>query len=158
MIKKTVLLMFLICAIPHSFAQLKSVQFEQIDNLQIREKRNVIVFIHTDWCQYCKAMLAKTFKNQAVENLINKNFYFIDFNAEEQRNIAFNNTDFVFKPNGNNSGVHELAIALGTINKQISYPVLCVLNEKNEIIYQHNSFLNAKDLLQILNQVMLLKN
>jgi hypothetical protein len=42
---------------------------------------------------------------------------------------------------------------LGTINNQISYPVLCVLNYKNEIVFQHNSFLNAKDLLLILEKI-----
>ena len=143
---------------PNSFAQIKSVQFEQIDSLQINEKRNIIVFIHVDWCKYCKVMLAKTFKNENVIKHINNRFYFVDFNAEEQRNILFNNTVFSFKPNGNNAGIHELAAELGTINKQISYPVLCVLNEKNEIIFQYNSFLTAKELQGILKKIDLLKN
>jgi hypothetical protein len=34
-----------------SFSQIKSYPFEQIDSLQKIEKRNVIVFIHTDWCK-----------------------------------------------------------------------------------------------------------
>ena len=139
-------------AIPQGFAQLNFIDFEQIDSLQQAEKRNVIVFIHTDWCKYCKVMHDKTFKNATVVKLVNDKFYFVDFNAEEKREIVFNENTFVFKPNGSNSGIHELAMELGTIDKQISYPVLCVLNEKNEIIFQHNSFLNAKDLIKILEE------
>jgi hypothetical protein len=49
------------------------------------------------------------------------------------------------QPMGNNVGVHELALQLGTINNQIVYPVLCVLNEKNEIILQYNNYLSPTD-------------
>jgi thioredoxin-related protein len=140
-------------AIPQDFAQLNLVQFEQIDSLQKVEKRNVIVFIHTDWCKYCKAMQSKTFKDETVIKEINENFYFVDFDAEEKRKIVFNHATFRFKLNGNNSGIHELAIELGTINSQISYPIVCVLNYKNEIVFQNNSFLNAKDLIKILDKI-----
>ena len=136
-----------------SHAQLKIYQFEQIDSLQRVEKRNILVFIHTDWCKYCKAMRDKTFKNEEVVKLINEKFYFVDFNAEEQRKIIFNGATFNFKPSGNNAGVHELAIELGTINKQINYPTMCVLNEKNEIIFQHSSFLKTKELSKILGKL-----
>ncbi len=132
------------------FAQLNSIQFEQIDSLQKVEKRNIIVFIHTDWCKYCQVMKSKTFKNDEVIKTINEKFYFVDFNGEEKRKIFFNNATFNFKPNGGNSGVHELAIQLGTINNQINYPILCILNYKNEIIFQSNSFLNSRDLIKIL--------
>ncbi len=147
--KKIIYLFFIFFAIPDGFAQLNSVQFEQIDSLQILEKRNLVVFIHADWCKYCQVMKSKTFKNNDVSNLINSKFYFIDFDAEEKRKIVFNNQDFVFKPNGINSGIHELAIELGTINNQISYPILCVLNHKNEIIFQQSGFINSKDLIAI---------
>lgn len=135
------------------FAQLNLAQFEQIDSLQKNEKRKVIVFIHTDWCKYCKAMQNKTFKNEKLVKAINDKFYFVDFNAEEKRKITFNNVTFHFKPNGANTGVHELAMQLGTIDSQMSYPTLCILNEKSEIIFQYGSFLNAKDLINILDKL-----
>ena len=137
-------------AIPLGFAQLNMVQFEQIDSLQTIEKRSIVVFIHTDWCKYCQVMKANTFKNQEVVQLLNSKFYFVDFDAEQKRKIKFNSTHFAFKPNGTSAGIHELAMALGTINGQLSYPTLCVLNAKNEIVFQHNSFLTAKDLSAVL--------
>ena len=140
-------------ALPHGYAQLNLVSFEQIDSLQKVEARNIIVFIHTNWCQYCQVMKNKTFKNNEIINTINDKFYFIEFNAEEKRIITYNNQTFQFKPNGYNLGVHELAIELGTINGQLSYPTLCILNHKGEIIFHYNSFLNVKDLKLLFDKI-----
>jgi thioredoxin-related protein len=142
--------LLLCCVIPAAFAQLHSFSFEQIDSLQTIEKRKTIVFIQTDWCQFCHAMKNTTFKNEAIITELNTGFYFVDFNAEEKRTVVFNKTTFQFKPTGNNSGTHELAIVLGTINKQLNFPVLCVLNSENEIVFQHSGYLKPKELKLIL--------
>ncbi|MFV8268957.1 thioredoxin family protein [Flavobacterium sp. GT2N3] len=150
---KLAILLLLSCAIPAGFAQLHSVSFEQIDSLQTIEKRNTIVFIQTDWCQFCHAMKNTTFKNEAIVKELNSAFYFVNFNAEEKRTVVFNKTTFQFKPTGNNFGIHELAIALGTLNKQLNFPVLCVLNSENEVIFQHSGYLKPKELKLILEKL-----
>lgn len=43
-----------------------------------------------------------------------------------------------------------MAEQLGSINGQLSYPTLSVLNTDREIVYQHGGFLSAKQLLSIL--------
>ncbi|MFV8364056.1 thioredoxin family protein [Flavobacterium sp. ZT3P35] len=148
--KNFYLLLLLCCVIPDGFAQLQSILFEEIDSLQRIEKRKTIVFIQTDWCQFCHVMKNTTFKNEEIIEELNNAFYFIDFNAEEKRTVVFNKTTFQFKPTGNTSGTHELAIALGTINKQLHFPVLCVLNSENEIIFQHSGYLKPKEFKLIL--------
>ncbi|MEP7093823.1 MAG: thioredoxin family protein, partial [Flavobacterium sp.] len=135
------------------FCQLKSRTFEAIDSLQQIQKRKIIVFIHADWCQFCQRMKSTTFKNQEIIDKLNSNFYFIDLNAEEKRNIVFNNHVFKYQPSGNNVGINELAVQLGTINKQIVYPVLCVLNDKNEIILQYSNYLNPTDFKVLLEKL-----
>lgn len=40
--------------------------------------------------------------------------------------------------------------SLGTINKQIDYPVLTILNPKNKILFQYSGFLTATELDKIL--------
>lgn len=149
--KKNLYLLLLLCfAIPNGFAQLHTVSFEEIDSLQHLEKRKTIVFIQTDWCQFCHAMQNTTFKNEAIIKELNSAFYFVPFNAEEKRTVVFNKTTFRFQPTGNNTGTHELATALGTINKQLNFPVLCVLNNQNEIIFQHSGYLNPTEFKLIL--------
>lgn len=140
-------------AIPSGFAQLKSYSFEQIDSLQRNQNRKIIVFIHTDWCKYCQAMKNSTFKNEEVVKNLNNNFYFLTLNAEEKRAINFNSRKFVFKTNGNATGIHELAYELANTNTQITYPTICVLNAKNEIIFQQSNYLPAKEFLMILEKL-----
>lgn len=151
--KKLALLIFIFSITSTGFCQLKSRTFGEIDSLQQIQKRKIIVFIHTDWCQFCQRMKATTFKNQEIIEKLNTDFYFIDFNAEEKRNITFNNHTFKYQPSGNNVGVHELALELGKIKNQIAYPILCVLNDKNEIIFQYNIYMALKDFKALLENL-----
>ena len=151
--KKLFILIFFLGITSAGFCQLQNRSFKAIDSLQQIQKRKIIVFIHTDWCQFCQRMKSTTFKNWEIIDKLNSNFYFIDFNAEEKRDIIFNNHVFKYQPTGNNVGVHELALQLGTMNNQIVYPVLCVLNEKNEIILQYNNYLNPKDFKLLLEKL-----
>jgi thioredoxin-related protein len=139
--------------IPSGFAQLKSYSFEQIDSLQRNQNRKIIVFVHTDWCKYCQAMKNSTFKNKEVIKNLNENFYFITLNAEEKSTITFNSRKFVFKTNGNTTGIHELAYELASLNNQTTYPTICVLTAQNEIVFQESNYLPAKEFLMILKKL-----
>jgi len=135
------------------FAQLKHFSFEQLDSLQKIEKRPVVVFLHTSWCKYCGTMKNTTFKNNEVIKGLNQKFYFVSLDIEEKSDITFRGYTFKFKPTGTNTGVHELAEQLGTINGQLAYPSICFLNADNEIIYQHNEFISASQLQVILTKI-----
>lgn len=151
--KKLTILIFFLGITSTGFSQLQNSTFETIDSLQQIQKRKVIVFIHTDWCQFCQRMKSTTFKNQEIIQKLNSDFYFVDFNAEEKSDIKFNNYIFKYQPTGNKVGVHQLALQLGTINSQIVYPVLCVLNDKNEILFQYNNYLSPKDFKPLLEKL-----
>jgi thioredoxin-related protein len=135
------------------FSQLKTYSFDQIDSLQKVEKRNVIVFIYTDWCKYCQTMKNTTFKDKEITKLLNEDFLFANLNAEEKQDILFNGHTFKYKPTGTNTGIHELAEQLATIDKQVAYPTLCFLNSNYEIIFQYNQFINATDLSNLLTRL-----
>ncbi len=136
-----------------SFAQAKTYQFEQIDSLQKVEKRNIVVFIHTDWCKYCQAMKQTTFKQSDIVKMLNERYYFIHLNAEERRDIVFSNQTFKYKPTGSSTGTNDLAVQLGTIDATLSYPVLSILNSANEIIFQHPNYVKYNDLIGILDKL-----
>jgi thioredoxin-related protein len=136
-----------------SFAQIKIVQFHQLDSLQKTEKRPVVVFLHTSWCKYCGTMKNTTFKNNEVINRLDQKFYFISLDIEEKKDIPFRGYTFKYKPTGTNTGMHELAEQLGTINGNISYPSICFLNTDYEIIYQKEGYMSAKQLVGMLDVV-----
>jgi thioredoxin-related protein len=137
----------------YSKAQLQRVTFEELDSLQLLEPRSVAVFVHTDWCKFCQAMLSVSFENAEVQNILNQSFYFIELNGECKDDIRFQNHVFSFKPSGNGAGVHELAEQLAFIIDHISYPTFCVLNSEYEIAFQFAQFMSANSLIEVLNRL-----
>ena len=154
---KTVLVFsFLLGYMCLSFGQSSSLTknaFEDIDSLMAIEERPVVVFIHTDWCKFCKSMKKYTLTDKNLIKTLNSKFYYIDFNAETKEPIIYGGQTFEFIPMGHNVGTHQLAKNLATINGRILYPTLCILNSKNEIIYQYAGWLQVDEMEEILEKV-----
>ena len=131
---------------------LQHYQFSEVDSLMAKEKRSIAVFLHANWCKFCKNMEQTTFKNDAIVQLLNEQYYFISFDGEQKEKVRFNQRNFAFQPRGRNSGTHELATALGSINGELTYPSFVLLNPQYEITFQHNTFLNARKMKVILEQ------
>lgn len=134
------------------FSQLKQTTFENVENQ--KNNKPTVVFIYADWCKYCHAMEAITFKNEEVIKILNHNFNFIKFNAEHKEEVNYLGNTFLFKPNGKKSGTHDLAMSLGKINGKLELPTTVVLNMKNEIIFQYASMLKPNELITILNTIL----
>lgn len=136
-----------------SFAQLKTFEFKELDSLQRTSKKPVAIFIHTDWCRYCGAMKNVTFKKDDVVQLLNEKFYLVSFNAEQKESIRFKGRQFEYQPTGVNTGINQLAIELGLVKGQLSYPTLCFLNSDYKIIYQHAGYIAADKLVAVLQKL-----
>lgn len=139
--------------IPSGFAQLKTHTFEEAEKLSKENPKPFVIFINTSWCNYCKMMENSTFKNPEIISLLNSDFYFISLDAESKSDIHFNNHTFKFQPKGQNTGIHELATQLATIDSQVVYPTLTVLQSDFSIVFQKHSFLKAKELIIILEKL-----
>lgn len=148
--------LMLLLPIANSFAQVKPLTFGQVETLQKADAKPVLIFIYTEWCRICAGMKQTTFKNGEVAKLLNSKFYVVFLNAEEKEDILFDGRRFSYKPSGVNTGVHQLAEQLGSINGQVSYPSLSFLNAKNEIIYQYDGYLDAPSLIKVAD--ILLRN
>lgn len=148
------IIFWMICYPLASSGQLQVKSFDELDSLQKVTPRNIVVFIHTDWCKYCLSMLNTTFKDSEIVKTINNEFYFADLNAETEEEIVFNNYIFKYLPSGRKTGVHELALQLGSNSGQVVYPTLCILNADYEIVFQYSQLLNSESLLNILRQFL----
>lgn len=138
-----------------SCAQVKSWRFDQLDSLQKVEARDVMVFLTADWCKYCKTMERKVFSDQSVGEKINDDYWFIQFNGESQETITFRGEEYNFRPTGLDIGVHELAEAIASVDGEVSYPTLVVIQPSGDITFQHGGFLNKKSMVMILDQLAL---
>lgn len=134
-------------------AQKNAISFEKLDSLHKNEERKIVFFIHTDWCRYCQGMINNTFENPSIQKILSESYYFVTLNPEKKEDISFKGKAYKFKPSGIDTGIHELAEEVATINGKISYPTICILNEQNEIIFQFNQFLNSSDLIPILEKL-----
>lgn len=146
------ILLIFFWSIPSGFAQLRTYTFEEAEKFSKENPKPYVVFIHTSWCNYCKTMENSTFKNPEIINLLNTNFYFISLDAESKDDILFNNHTFRFIPKGQKTGIHELATALATINSQVVYPTVTILQTDFSIVFQKDSFLNNKELIVVLEK------
>jgi thioredoxin-related protein len=151
--KRIYILLIFFWVIPSGFAQLKTYSFEEAEVLTRQKPKPLVIFIHTSWCNYCKMMENSTFKNPEIISLLNDNFYFVSFDAESKEDIHFNNHTFKFTPKGQNTGIHELATALATIDSEVIYPTITILESDFSIVFQKHSFLNAKALNAILEKI-----
>lgn len=155
MIRKAYFLLLLLvvgCNIPSTAARLAVHAMAELDSLQKIEERPALVFIHTNWCRYCQAMEHTTFRDRDIVSILNEKFWFVSFDAESKSDILYNGQTYHYKPTGNNTGVHDLAQELGSINGELSYPAICVLGADRKIIFQYNQYLSAKDLMRVLQQ------
>lgn len=135
----------------YCFSQLNVYPFEEAEKLQQTGKKNMVIFIHTDWCNYCNAMKETTLKNKKLAELLNNDFYFFTLNAEDKNDINFNTNLYHYTPNGLQTGVHELVEKLASqSSKKLSYPSLFILSPANEILFYQDGYMNSKELSIIL--------
>ena len=97
-------------------------------------------------------MEKSTFSNHRVIKTLNESFYFVKLNGEEKKDIMFLGKTFAFKPTGNNTGTHELAIELATINKRISYPTTTILDNDFAIVLQLEGLTAKNTMLSVLKK------
>ncbi|MBZ4190299.1 thioredoxin family protein [Niabella beijingensis] len=133
-------------------AQPMSRSFKQLDSLRQIHPKPIIIFVYTDWCRYCRAMEAVTFRNKKVATCLDRHFYFAMLNAEERRSIRFLDSSFRYRPTGIQSGEHELAAWLRN-GQPAAYPALFILSSRGEPLLRTNSYLIPEDLIRLLEAV-----
>lgn len=133
-------------------AQIRYTTFEKLDSTVQVQPRKTFVYIHTGWCPYCKMMENSTLRDKRVIQMLNNCFYSISLDAEQRQDISFKGKTYVFKPNGANTGTHELAALLMKAETPAAYPALVLLDEHYRIIYRYNGYLSSVQLLRLLQK------
>ncbi|MBO3699171.1 thioredoxin fold domain-containing protein [Roseivirga sp. E12] len=128
--------------------------FEKLETLQKEDPKPVIVFLHAPWCNFCENMKQTSFQDEAIKQLLTKDFHFVSFDGESKEDVTFLGNTFKYKPTGANTGTHELAEQLGGKDGVVSYPTIVFLNKQYEILYQNDGFLSAKQLKKVLRKML----
>ena len=133
---KKVLLILLLVTFSTIVAQddkINWLSIEEVEVLQQKEPRKVLMDVYTTWCGPCKMMMRNTFTNKDVINYVNKNFYAVKFDAESGDDVTFKGTSYKnpsYNPNARRKSPHQFAQALGIS----SYPTIIYMDEEMNII------------------------
>lgn len=128
--------------------------FDEIESRVQDEAKPIAIFLYTSWCSFCKNMEVNTLTDPEVISLLNDSFYYIPFDGEYPGNVNLRGNVYSFKPTGRNTGTHELAQAIGSVDGLLSYPTWILMNPTFELIFQHNAFMSASDLKEVLRSAI----
>lgn len=151
--KKTIILYIIIFSSLHIYAQhsaseIKWYTFSEAIELNKTNPKKIFIDVYTNWCGWCKKMDQDTFKKESIINELNKNFYAVKFNAEDDRPIKFKTNIYTNPTPNQRRSTHQLAIAI--LDNKLSYPSYVILDENNERLTVLRGYLSAKKLHPIL--------
>lgn len=136
-----------------SIGDLDFVRLSDIEKLQKKDSKMVLIDVYTDWCGPCKMMDKITFADPEVQAAIKKDFHMIKFNAEGNYTVNYKGQEYGnpnHTPNkrGRNSR-HEFSYKLPVS----AYPTILVLNEDLEIVNNIRGFQKPEQFVQSLEAV-----
>ena len=118
------------------------ITFEEAEKKDSVESRPFLIDVYTDWCGWCKRMMATTFQNKALAQYINRNFYCVRFDAETKDTVNFNGRKWV-----SDGRVNELAYHL--LGDRLSYPTIAYIDRQKHIM-PVPGYMQVKDIEPIL--------
>lgn len=124
---------------------------EAIKRSQTNPKK-ILVKISTDWCFFCKKMENGTYTKEKVIDYINKNYYAVYLDGEEERDVVYKGTTYKYtKKEGKKRGYNEATLAI-TDNKLVGYPTLIVLDDEGNRISPLANYMKAGQLVDFLEK------
>ena len=139
-----------ICSVLAQESLLEVYSFDDLPRLQSEDQRPIFVFLTADWCRYCKNVEQNSFQNSEVVDRLNNDFYTVIFDIEERNEIKLFGQNFRYKSTGLNTGVHELAELIGTVDGVLNTPTFVMFDQSLKIQYQYGGYMSTNEILKLL--------
>lgn len=108
-------------------APIKIYSFKELEKLQKKKPKKVLVNVTTSFCNSCRVMGKTTFVDTSLAKIMNEKYYFVEFNAESSDTILFKNEKFA-KGMINGFPLHSLTLKIS--NNRFSLPMVVALDEQ----------------------------
>jgi len=129
--------------------QIEWLTFEEALIRNAEEPKMIFIDFYTDWCSWCKKMDANIFSNPQIGALMNREYYAVKFNAEEDISINWKEKAYVLDKTRRRPA-HEIAIELATTDERLGYPTFVVLDNSFEKKKAYQGYKTVDALKQIL--------
>ena len=132
--RKYIINAFLLFATIAGFSQSETVKWlniEEAEELMTKEPKKMLIYVHTDWCGYCKLMERKVFNDKDVAKYLNANYYPVKLNAEQKESITFDGYTYEYireQPRGFNLFAFDL------LQGVMAYPGMVLMEEDKDVI------------------------
>lgn len=103
------------------------ISFAEAERLDSIESRPFLIDVYTDWCGWCKRMMATTFQNKSLASYINQNFYCVRFDAETSDTIRFQGKEYTSDGRINSLAPHLLG-------SRLSYPTIVYIDRSKRVL------------------------
>jgi len=123
--KYCLFILLILSSIGLSGQEIKWMSWEEAVAANEKNPKKIFVDVFTDWCGWCKKMDQTTFKEPAVVELMNKEFYAVKLNAEQKETIVWRDMEFKWEAGGRN-GMNRLAYEI--LDGQMSFPSFVLLD------------------------------
>lgn len=94
-----------------------------------KQSRPVLMDFYTDWCGWCKRMMATTYADENLAAYINQNFYPVKFDAEGKDTVEFQGKKYIPTSPAPKTP-HPLAVEL--LQGKLMYPTTLFMNNYNK--------------------------
>lgn len=148
--KKILSILLLLLTVSFGYSQKSySISFKELEQKMTQQPRPILIKMYTGWCAICKIQDKQIEKDNALQQILANNYYYIELDAESREPISFNKTIYTFIPHGT-GGLHELAALLG--DTKGSYPCWVLLLPDYTIEARYNGLIKSRELVKILSQ------
>jgi thioredoxin-related protein len=121
----------------HEESGVKWISFEELNKLQKKKPRKVVLDVYTDWCGWCKKMDKATFADANIGKFANEKFYAVKLNAESKK---------IVKYKGREMTEQELAASW----RVSGYPTTVYLDENMDLIEPRAGYLDVNQFMLVL--------
>jgi thioredoxin-related protein len=127
--------------------EIKTYSMQEAIALSKKKPKKFLVNVTAGFCNSCKVQTKTTFVDTSIASYIDKNFYLVNFDAESNDTIVFNN-EKCFKQVVNGYPLNTFALKV-TAGKLV-FPSLAVLDETLQTIETLNMYQHPKNLKPVL--------